>query len=90
MARNGDLFTKTDFKINVRALTITCPAGEVEPIRPGFVVTFGADACDQCPLRAQCTDAARGSGRNDLRRVAIIQNLETIQRRLEAQAARAA
>jgi len=147
VARNGDLFTKTDFKINVRDLTITCPAGEVEPIRPGFIVTFGADACDQCPLRAQCTDAARGSGRTvniaedevlqqklrrrmatpqgreqlrervaiehrlahvsqrqgnrarycgvrknryDLRRVAIIQNLETIQRQLDAQAARAA
>lgn len=61
--RNGDLFTKADFKINVRDLTITCPAGEVQPIRPGSVVAFEPGACDGCSLRAQCTDAAVGSGR---------------------------
>lgn len=144
VARNGDLFTKADFKVNVRALTITCPAGEVERIRPGSVVAFASDACDDCSLRAQCTEAARGSGRTvniaedevlqqrlrrrmasrrgreelrervaiehrlahvsqrqgnraryrgvrknryALRRIATIQNLETIQRRLEAQRA---
>ena len=29
--RNGDLFSKADFLINLRDRTITCPAGEVEP-----------------------------------------------------------
>ena len=29
------LFTKGDFKIDLRAKTITCPAGEVEPFEPG-------------------------------------------------------
>jgi hypothetical protein len=33
--RNGTMFTKAHFKINMRAMTITCPAGEVEPHRPG-------------------------------------------------------
>lgn len=63
VAHNGDLFTKTDFKINVRDMTITCPAGEVEPIRPGSVVAFEPEACDACTLRPKCTNAALGSGR---------------------------
>ncbi len=33
--RNGKLFTKADFKINMRDMTITCPAGEVERIDLG-------------------------------------------------------
>lgn len=61
--RNGDLFTKADFKINVRDMTIACPAGEVESIRLGAVVQFDPDACDSCSLRFQCTTAAPGSGR---------------------------
>lgn len=61
--RNGDLFTKSDFKVNLRDMTIQCPAGEVESIRPGSVVEFDPEACDRCSLRAQCTTAASGSGR---------------------------
>jgi len=61
--RNGELFTKTDFKINVRDMTITCPAGEVQMIRPGSVVTFEPQACDGCTLRSKCTNAALGRGR---------------------------
>jgi hypothetical protein len=60
--RNGKLFTKADFKINMRDMTITCPAGEVERIDLGADVEFDADACDECPLRAQCTNAAPGTG----------------------------
>lgn len=63
VARNGDLFTKTDFKINVRDMTITCPAGEVQTIRPGSVVAFEPQACDGCALRPNCTNAALGHGR---------------------------
>jgi len=141
-----ELFAKSDFKINVRDKTITCPAGEVEPFEPGEVVEFDPDACGACPLRGQCTLSASGRGRTvhmvederlqkrlrklqatkagraklrertgvehrlahiaarqgpkaryrgtrknlfDLRRVAAIQNLETIQRR-KATAAEAA
>jgi hypothetical protein len=63
VARNGDLFTKRDFTINVRDMTITCPAGEVQTIRPGSVVAFEPQACDGCALRPKCTNAALGSGR---------------------------
>ena len=61
--RNGDLFTKADFTIDVRDMTITCPAGEVQPIRLGAVVAFDPQACDGCSLRSQCTEAALGRGR---------------------------
>ena len=61
--RNGKRFTKADFKINIRNLTISCPAGEVEKIRAGSVVEFDPEACDRCELRAQCTMVAPGAGR---------------------------
>jgi hypothetical protein len=54
------LFTKADFKIDMRAMTITCPAGEVERFRYGETVEFDADACGACPLRACCTNAEAG------------------------------
>ena len=57
------LFTKGDFKIDLRAKTITCPAGEVEPFEPGDTVEFDPEACGACRLRAKCTQAASGSGR---------------------------
>jgi hypothetical protein len=59
----GDLFTKTDFIINARHMTITCPAGEVENFDWGQVVEFDPDACGDCRLRCQCTHAASGAGR---------------------------
>lgn len=75
--RNGKLFTKTDFKINMRDMTITCPAGEVERIDLGADVEFDPQACDGCPLRAQCTTAAPGTGRS-----VTIANNERLQHRL--------
>lgn len=75
--RNGKLFSKADFKINMRDMTITCPAGEVERIDLGADVEFDAKACDRCPLRAQCTKAALGNGRS----VTIADN-ERLQHRL--------
>lgn len=77
MPRNGKLFTKSAFKINMRDMTITCPAGEVERIDLGADVEFDAKACDRCPLRAQCTTAAPGTGRS----VTIADN-ERLQHRL--------
>lgn len=139
--RNGKRFTKSDFKINLREMTITCPAGEVERIVFGTNVEFDAEACAACSLREQCTSVRPGNGRTvaiadderlqhrlrklmttrrgrerlrervaiehrlahlgrrqgrrarycgtrknlfDVRRSAALQNLETIQRRLEA------
>jgi hypothetical protein len=63
LARNGDLLSKDDFLIDLKAMTVACPAGQSEPIRLGSVTQFSAAACDPCPLRVLCTDAAPGHGR---------------------------
>ncbi len=44
VARNKGAFPKAAFRINVRDLTITCPAGEVERIE------LGADPCGPARL----------------------------------------
>jgi hypothetical protein len=64
MARNAPgLFTKADFKIDMRALTITCPSGEVEQIETGEVVEFDPDVCGGCAMRKSCTMAGPEHGR---------------------------
>jgi len=78
-ARNGELFSKEDFVLDLRAKTITCPAGKAEAIEFGRTVKFDADACDSCPMRAQCTSAAPGNGRT----VNILHN-ERLQKRLRS------
>jgi hypothetical protein len=59
----GGLFAKDRFGIDLGADTVTCPAGQVAPIRRGKhgagTARFGA-ACTGCPLREQCTKAAAG------------------------------
>jgi hypothetical protein len=57
------LFSKADFRIDMRAGTITCPAGEVERFEPGETVHFDPEVCGACPRRAACTKAATGKGR---------------------------
>ncbi|WP_199693384.1 transposase, partial [Sorangium cellulosum] len=61
--RSPDLFSKRHFKINLRAKTITCPAGQIEVFEPGDTVEFDPEECGACPLRAKCTQAASGRGR---------------------------
>lgn len=73
----GKVFPKSRFKLNMRDLTITCPAGETERFELGADVEFNAEACDRCSLRAQCTTAAPGHGRT----VTINEN-ERLQHRL--------
>jgi len=58
------LFSKADFRIDLRTETITCPAGEVEQFEPGETVHFDPEVCGACPLRANCTQAASGKGRS--------------------------
>jgi hypothetical protein len=62
-ARSPELFSKRDFKINLRVKTITCPAGQIEVFEPGDTVEFDPEECGACPLRAKCTQAASGRGR---------------------------
>jgi hypothetical protein len=77
VARNGKSFTKAAFKLNLRELTITCPAGETERIEFGAVVEFDPEGCDHCHLREKCTATTTGKGRT----VSIAQN-ERLQHRL--------
>jgi hypothetical protein len=79
-SRNGKLFPKSAFPLNIRDRTITCPNGQVHGFSLGTVVEFDPDICDRCPLRAQCTTAEFGNGRS----VAIAEN-EPLQQRLRKQ-----
>jgi hypothetical protein len=79
-ARNGSLFPKAAFTINIRNRTIACPNGQVHGFSFGTVVEFDPDICDRCPRRAQCTTAELGHGRT----VAIAEN-EPLQQRLRKQ-----
>jgi hypothetical protein len=85
VARNGKHFSKGDFHLNMRDRTITCPAGEVQPIVLGTDVEFPAQTCAACPLRDQCTDARPDRGRS----VLIAEN-ELLQHRLRKLAATSA
>jgi hypothetical protein len=85
LARNGAHFSKREFTINMRDRTITCPAGEQQPIVVGSKVQFPAESCRACPLRAKCTDAAPDRGRS----VEIADN-ELLQQRLRKRAATSA
>jgi len=63
ISRNGARFRKSDFILNMRSRTITCPAGQTESFVLGEAVEFDAATCARCPLREKCTSAAAGSGR---------------------------
>lgn len=76
-ARNGELFTKEDFLLNLRSKTITCPAGNTVAFDYGQSVEFAASDCDRCRLRQTCTTARRGKGRT----VNIAEN-ERLQKRM--------
>ena len=58
-----NLFPKSQFQIDLEANTVTCPSGVTVPIRRrragGGLARF-ADACVDCPLRAECTQAPGG------------------------------
>jgi hypothetical protein len=60
----GGRFAKDQFRIDLQAQTVTCPARVIVAIRParrggGGRARFGA-ACSVCPLRQACTTSARG------------------------------
>jgi hypothetical protein len=81
-AKNGKLFAKSRFDINVRDRNITCPAGHTERIEFGTTVEFDPEHCDSCLLRKQCTDTSLGHGRT----ISIAEN-EALQKRLRKLAA---
>jgi len=76
-SKNGDLFPKSVFKLDMRRRTLTCPGGQTQRFTLGTTVEFEAKVCDRCPLRAQCTEGRLGHGRT----VAISEE-EALQHRL--------
>jgi hypothetical protein len=75
--KNGDLFAKDEFDLNLRARSITCPGGITVPIVFGKSAEFPPEACGECCLRKQCTTAKKDKGRT----VNIAEN-EPLQHRL--------
>jgi len=73
---NRGLFAKSDFDINIRDRTITCPQGQTQRFEFGATVSFDGPTCRTCPVRAQCT---RTKGRG--RQVSIASD-EALQQRL--------
>jgi hypothetical protein len=59
----GGRFAKDQFRIDLQAQTVTCPARVTVAIRParrgGGHARFGV-ACSVCPLRQACTSSVRG------------------------------
>ncbi len=56
-------FAKDQFDINLTGDTVTCPAGQTTPIqrsKDGGGTAYFGQACADCPLRAQCTEAKGG------------------------------
>ncbi len=70
------MLPKRRFEIDVTELKATCPGGQTIPIELGHVAEFGADECDQCLLRGECTTRERGKGRT----IQIHENEELYQR----------
>lgn len=62
-SRAGERFAKSDFKLDLARLTITCPGGHTEKVRLGKIAQFPAETCAACPMRSQCTDGALDRGR---------------------------
>jgi len=77
VAANDGYFDKSDFEIDLRARTATCPAGQSIPIALGQVARFDPEICAACPLRVICTSSALGRGRT-----LSIATDEPLQRRL--------
>jgi hypothetical protein len=62
---NGGRIPKTDFAVDTKALSVTCPAGhtttEFHPAaKGGGRFQFPAGVCNRCPLRWECTGSLTG------------------------------
>ena len=59
---NGDKFAKTDFELDFSNQTVTCPAGQTQPMILGEIARFEPDICNACELKSKCTTSDRGRG----------------------------
>jgi len=57
--RTPGAFTKDDFEIDLRACTVTCPAGQTRVLDQQRRARFRA-ACQDCDLRSRCTTSSEG------------------------------
>jgi hypothetical protein len=55
-------FGKTDFAIDLGQQTVTCPAGQIVPLRTPRTA-FSARICSSCPLRPECLPEGSLRGR---------------------------
>ena len=94
--RDQAYFPKDDFRIDLEAMTCTCPAGQVcrtvaaissgrRHGAPGVALRgfrFDAATCDACPLRPSCVRARPGRGRLVMLhpREALLQQARAFQR----------
>lgn len=76
VSRNGELYRKEDFVLDLEQQRLTCPAGQSIPIRLGSIAQFEAGLCQVCENRSRCTDAKQGG-----RSVRIAEN-EPLQQQL--------
>ncbi len=59
----GGMFAKDAFNVDLDADTVTCPAEVTVTLRrkdDGSGTAYFAEACTDCPLRSQCTNAENG------------------------------
>ncbi len=58
--QQGDHYSKAAFHLDWERGLLRCPGGQQMPFVPGGTVHFPASVCAAGPLRAACTDSARG------------------------------
>jgi hypothetical protein len=58
---NRDLFTKDQFRIDLRRQLVTCPQGSTAVILPKGEALFEAADCGRCQLKKHCTRGRRRS-----------------------------
>jgi hypothetical protein len=83
-ARAAEGFDRTAFTVDWDTQQVTCPQGQVnDSWSPAaqrgtdvIVVKFGADICQACPARTQCTTATRSGRQLTLRPKAVQQALD--------------
>jgi len=82
---NGELFTKTAFKIDLETRTCTCPSGQTTAdLRlskdGGGTFVFATEICAACPLRAECTKSRGGRSVHLHPHEALLQAAREVQR----------
>ena len=79
---NKDTFPKSDFKIDLEAGSVTCPAGNTvtksTSTPSGSVYNFGK-TCKDCPLKALCTTSKSGRSISVLEHEALVQKAREFQ-----------